>query len=108
MSATEREAGKHWVFQTLLDLRKTANIDVEAEWGPAWEDAPPRFRRGKPKPNTTALLILTLGQRRKIVWIPEEELLECGTGRSCDKVQKRLKAAVEYLRAAPPKPKRAA
>ena len=102
MSEENREAGKQWITRAVADLTRADDLDVRAEWGPSWADAPARYRRGKPKPPTTALLVLTSGSRRKILWISEEELVACGAEPDrCDALTKKLKGAIEFLRSVP-------
>ena len=108
MVNSERDAGKRWISAAVTELRQAVDIAIDCEWGPNWADAPSRYRRGKPKPPTTALLVLSAGSRRKICWIPEEELAAAGAKDAAtrDRLRKRLTSSIEALRSTPKLSKR--
>ena len=94
MSDPKVEAGKRWTVKTLEEFGQPAGF----EWGTPWVEV--TKRRGSKV--SSQQLILIIGSRRKVLWIPVADLREAGSqgdGRdvACARIREQLGSALSNL-----------
>jgi hypothetical protein len=80
---TERETAKLRLFRVVAERAERLRLELRCEWGSPWVDVADSSRPTRLAPRTKTLpLTLSSGDRRKLLWIDEDELfaIEEGAG----------------------------
>jgi hypothetical protein len=81
LAEIEREAAKLRFFRVVAERAERLRLELCCEWGSPWVDVADSSRPTRLVPRTRTLpLTLSAGDRRKLLWIDEDELFAVEDG----------------------------